>query len=237
MTVSPNDDDPQADPEIAAAIAAEIDRLREDGKVVHIEPRCKICRDAPVRRLVNKLLTMGITRAEVVQTLEPLNLQRADPITYHNVYTHQQQHFDVGQSMHRVYNEIVRKRAVDAGMEDFDTALGVAVNVKSFYQIMMVKGLATLMDEDTVVTPAEGATAAARLYDLESKESGTQRIAEIMAQQNHIIRVAQETIPPELVPVFLARLENRPVPHDTLDVEVVEDDEVFDPGEDEDEDD
>jgi len=236
MTALPDDDDIQADPHVAAAVAAEMARLREDGQIVYIEPRCKICSDPNLRRLVNKLLALGLTRASVVAALEPLNALRESPISWRNVHDHQTRHFDVGGSAQRVYDDIVRRRAAEAGLEDFEDALGVAVNVKSFYEIMMVKGLSTLMAEETIVSPAEGAVAAAKLYELERKESGSVQVAEIMARQNKIIAAVRDIMPPELIPAFMARLRGQDAP--PLDVEVVDSTEVeeFDPGGDEEDD-
>lgn len=212
-------------------------RLREDGKVVYIEPRCKICKDPAVRSLVNKFLALGLTRASVVSALEPLNARLESPITWRNVHDHQTRHFDVGGPVQRIYDDIVRRRAIEAGLEDFEDAVGVAVNVKSYYEIMMVKGLATLVSEETVVSPAEGAVAAAKLYELERKESGSQQVAEIMARQNKIIAAVREIMPEDLIPAFMARLQGHDAP--PLDVEVVEgsDIEEFDPGGDDDDED
>lgn len=234
MSILPDDDEIAADPAVTAAVAAEMARLRQEGNVVYIEPRCKICRDPSLRSLVNKLLALGLTRASVVSALEPINAQMDNPISWRNVHDHQTRHFDVGGSVKRVYDDIVRRRAVEAGLEDFEDALGVAVNVKSFYEIMMVKGLATLMAEETIVSPAEGAVAAARLYDLERKEAGGVQVAEIMARQNKIVAAVREIMPDELFPAFMAKLQGYDAP--PLDVEVVEDIEEFDPGIEEEED-
>ena len=74
------------------------------------EPRCRICRDPDVRRLVNDLLdwrgvainlgrdkTHRITYTEILRTVEPLNEGRdkRDRITYDSLWIHSRRHYDL----------------------------------------------------------------------------------------------------------------------------------------------
>lgn len=74
------------------------------------EPRCRICRDPDVRRLVNDLLdwhgkhvflgggkTRRITYAEILGMVEPLNegCDERDRITYNSLWVHAKRHYDV----------------------------------------------------------------------------------------------------------------------------------------------
>ncbi|MGZ3680045.1 MAG: hypothetical protein ACXVDI_15900 [Ktedonobacterales bacterium] len=74
------------------------------------EPRCRICRDPGVRRLINDLLdwrgvpvfleggkTHRITYADILRTLEPLNEGRdkRDRITYDSLWVHAKRHYDL----------------------------------------------------------------------------------------------------------------------------------------------
>jgi hypothetical protein len=74
-----------------------------------VEPRCRICRDPTVRRLVNSLLdwrgvplpmdgakSHGITYADILGVLEPLNQGRPerDRITYDSLWVHAKRHYD-----------------------------------------------------------------------------------------------------------------------------------------------
>jgi hypothetical protein len=73
------------------------------------EPRCRVCRDPDVRRLVNDLLdwvgvpvlqggkTHRITYADVLRHLEPINECRneGDRITYDALWTHAKRHYDL----------------------------------------------------------------------------------------------------------------------------------------------
>jgi hypothetical protein len=75
-----------------------------------IEPRCRICRDPDVRRLVNDLLgyrgfpvilgpgkTHQITYADILRQLEPVNEGRAkrDRITYDSLWVHAKRHYEL----------------------------------------------------------------------------------------------------------------------------------------------
>jgi hypothetical protein len=73
------------------------------------EPRCRICRDEPVRILVNQLLdwhgtqiilgrgkTRVVTYAAILRDLEPLNKgrDRRNRITYDSLWAHAKRHYD-----------------------------------------------------------------------------------------------------------------------------------------------
>ena len=75
------------------------------------EPRCRICRDPDVRRLVNDLLDWHgvpvileggsklhrITYTDILGMLEPLNEGRdkRDRITYDSLWVHAKRHYDI----------------------------------------------------------------------------------------------------------------------------------------------
>src|SRR6478672_7806415 len=75
------------------------------------EPRCRICRDSHVRRLVNDLLDLRgapaivvggnkgrrITYTDILGMLEPLNEGRdeRERITYDSLWIHAKRHYDI----------------------------------------------------------------------------------------------------------------------------------------------
>ena len=74
------------------------------------EPRCRICRDEPVRVVVNELLdwhgvpiirgrgsTHLVTYTDILRDLEPLNEGRdkRDRITYDSLWVHAKRHYDL----------------------------------------------------------------------------------------------------------------------------------------------
>lgn len=237
MTTIP--DGNSIDPDIVAAVDAEIK------KITRIEPRCKICRDDPVRTVVNKLLGMGLTKAAITDVLDhTINVDRepSDRINYDNVRTHQMRHFNPENPVKALAAAIVAKHAVD---DDAAQVAGAAVNALSYLEIMMLKGYANLIKEDTEVSFEQGVHAALKHHELVRREAGTQQVAEIIARQNRIIAAIQEFVPPHQIPAMLARVEGQPAP--AIDGEVVEDNvdvgaedvdaEEFDPDIDDDDDD
>ena len=84
----------------------------------------------------------------------------------------------------------------------------------ALYETVMVKGYETLVDSDTRVDVSTGMIAAARLQALiETRASGTS-IADLMAQMDRIIRVIHSTVPEELWPEILRKIDG-PVAADT----------------------
>src|SRR5271166_578282 len=82
----------------------------ERARIEPREPRCRICRDSDVRRLVNDLLgwrgvpiilgrgkTHVVTYADILRDLEPLNEGRdkKDRITYDSLWVHAKRHYDL----------------------------------------------------------------------------------------------------------------------------------------------
>ncbi len=74
------------------------------------EPRCRVCQDPDVRRLVNDLLDWRgvpipvgrgkmhwVSYADILRTLEPINKRRdkTNRITYDSLWIHAKRHYDV----------------------------------------------------------------------------------------------------------------------------------------------
>lgn len=218
------DNDIEVTPDLEAAVQAEITALRSQGKLARIEPRCKICRDEPIRNMVNKLLSMGLTQPAIVSALEHYNedLPEKEKINYYNVRNHQRRHFNASQPAQRVYEAIVARRQADVE-NDIEGVIGAAVNAYSFLETIMVKGYAHLRDESTVVPYNDGVKAALKLHDLAKDEGGQQSVAEILARQGRIVAAFKEIVPPEYHEAILARIEGAPIP-EVIDATLVEDD-------------
>ena len=77
----------------------------------------------------------------------------------------------------------------------------------AFYETVMVKGYETLVDSDTEVDVNTGMIAAGRLQALiESRASGT-RIADLRVQMGRIIDAVHSTVPEELWPEILRKID------------------------------
>jgi len=234
--------DEEVDPQIKAAVDAEVQRLRAEGKLVRIEPRCKICREPHLREMVNGLLAQGLTRAAIQEALDhSINVARRaegkDPITYFNIRNHELRHFNVNAASRVVYENILRKHESDV---DFGKAVGARVNAFSYLETMMVKGYAKLVDDETEIDVETGAKAAVQLHKLlrADEESGALRVAEMVTKLNRIITLVEEFVPEERRAEFAARLERlergeeEPMQIEagqTLEAEIEDDEEEFDP--------
>ncbi len=105
------------------------------------------------------------------------------------------------------------RRAKENGV-DFFKGVATAITPMAFYETVMVRGFETLVDSDTTVDVTTGVIAAGRLQALiESRASGT-RMAEIMAQMGRIIDAVHSSVPEELWPEILCKIDG-PVAADT----------------------
>lgn len=207
--------------DLNACVDQEMERLRDAGQlVVRPSPHCRVCRNEPVRLLVNKLVGYGIPNPEVMDVLKPVNeaLEEKDRISYDNLWQHIKRHFNPENPAREIFRNIQRRRLADEGI-DFEKAVGNTVNAIIYFETMMVKGYSTMIDEKTEVSVAEGASAAKQFYDMTRKDAGLQEMAELMAAQNRIIAAFREEVPERYHAAIIARLEGKDAP---LDVEVRE---------------
>ena len=219
------DDEAEVSPEIRAAVEEEMERLRAEGKLVRLEPRCKICRDPNLRKSVNTMLAQGLTRRAIEHALAPINAYREgnEVVTYWNIRNHQENHYNVNEAARAVYENILKKHEREDA--EFGHAVGTRVNAFSFLETMMVKGYENLTDENTVVDFRDGAKASVLLHKLirEDQESGAARTAKMMAKMNRIISAVEQLVPPEKLPELFSMLEEEKTPQ-TIDGSVADDD-------------
>jgi hypothetical protein len=79
----------------------------------HLEPRCRICCNDPVRTKVNDLLATGASYAMVLRALGDDNatLEQRDRVTIDSIRNHCVRHFPVQQVARATYREILERRA------------------------------------------------------------------------------------------------------------------------------
>ena len=182
---------------------------------IHIEPRCRICRNDPVRKKVNDMLATGLSYAMITRAVEEDNtkLDKRDWITIDSIRNHTARHFPVQNVAQATYRRILERRAQENGV-DFVNAVATAITPMAFYETVVVKGYATLVDPDTQVDVSTGMIAAGRLQALiESRASGT-NVAQLIAQLDRIIRAIHDSVPEELWEGILHKIDG-PVPADT----------------------
>jgi len=173
-----------------------------------LEPRCRVCRNDALRAKVNGLLAVGASYAMILRAIADDNtrLDKRDRITIDSIRNHTARHFPVQNVAQATYRRILERRAQENGV-DFVNAVATAITPMAFYETVMVKGYATLVDPDTHVDVNTGMIAAGRLQALiESRASGT-CMAEMMAQLDRIIRAIHDSVPEELWDEILHKID------------------------------
>jgi hypothetical protein len=173
-----------------------------------VEPRCRVCRNDALRQKVNDLLSGGASYAMILRTLEQDNatLGQRDRVTIDSIRCHTKRHFPVQNVAKATYRAILEQRARENGV-DFAEGVATAITPMAFYETIMVKGYETLVDSGTEVDVNTGMIAAGRLQALiDSRASGT-RIAELMVQMGRIIDAVHDTVPQELWPEILRKID------------------------------
>ena len=205
---------------LSQALATSVDEIMESSALVprsgfHLEPRCRVCRNDQVRKKVNDLLASGASYAMVLRALGEDNAKfdKCDRITIDSIRNHCGRHFPVQNVAKATCREILERRAKANGA-DFIEGVANAITPIAFFETVMVKSYETLVDSDTEVDVNTGMIAAGRLQALiESRASGT-RIADLMVQMDHIIRAIHSSVPEELWPEILRKIDG-PVVADT----------------------
>ena len=215
------------------AETASFDELAVRINGLPLEPRCRVCRNDEVRRKVNDLLSSGASYAMVLRALAKDNakLDKRDRVTIDSIRQHTKRHFPVQNVARATYRAILEQRAKDAGV-DFAEGVVTAITPMAFFETVMVKGYEALADPDTTVDVRTGMIAAGRLQEMIDSRSGQASMAEILFKVDRIINAVHDTVPEELWPQILRKIEG-PVaadpPEEFDDYEDAED--VYDPTE------
>jgi hypothetical protein len=171
-----------------------------------LEPRCRVCRNDTLRAKVNGLLAVGASYAMILRAIEDDNtrLDKRDRVTIDSVRNHCGRHFPVQNVAQATYRRILEHRANENGV-DFVNAVATAITPMAFYETVMAKGYATLVDPDTKVDVNTGMIAAGRLQAM--IESRTPSILNMWVQMGRIIDAIHSTVPEELWPEILRKVD------------------------------
>ena len=174
----------------------------------HLEPRCRVCRNDTLRIKVNDLLASGASYAMILRTLEHDNakLDQRDRVTIDSIRNHTVRHFPVQNVAKATYRRILEQRAQQNSV-DFVEGVATAITPMAFFETVMVKGYETLVDCDTEVDVSTGMVAAGRLQALIDSRAGGTRMAEILVQMGRIIDAVHDTVPQELWPEILRKID------------------------------
>ena len=173
-----------------------------------LQPRCRVCRNDQLRTKVNDMLAAGVSYAMILRALQSDNdqLETPDRVTIDSIRNHTRRHFPVQNVAKATYRRILERRAQENGV-DFVKGVATAITPMALYETVMVKGYGTLVDSGTKVDVNTGMVAAARLQALiESRASGT-RIADLRVQMGRIIDAIHSSVPEELWPEILRKID------------------------------
>ena len=151
----------------------------------------------------------------VLRALEQDNakLNERDRVTIDSIRHHTRRHFPVQNVARATYRAILERRAQENGV-DFVKGVATAITPMAFYETVMVKGYETLVDSGTEVDVSTGMIAAGRLQALIESRAGGTRIADLMMQMGRIIDAIHSSVPEELWPEILRKIDG-PVAADT----------------------
>ncbi|MGB8386785.1 hypothetical protein [Mycobacterium sp.] len=174
----------------------------------HLEPRCRVCRNDQLRKKVNDMLATGLSYAMILRALQKDNdqLDNRDRVTIDSIRNHTARHFPVQNVARATYRRILERRAKENGV-DFVKGVATAITPMAFFETVMAKGYETLVDPGTKVDVNTGMIAAGRLQALIESRAGRTSMVEIMAQMDRIIRAIHSSVPEELWPEILRKID------------------------------
>lgn len=215
------------------AVIDTIAELDEEHRLYVFRPetRCRVC-NSEMNVTVNRMLSHAMTYKDILRALEPVNrvLPEGDRITYNSVWQHAKKHYPLEQTASAVYRRMVEKRADEFNI-DFVKGVGGALTPLAFLDVVMQRGFETLVDETTTVEVSTGMRAAEKLHQLTREQESSGDMAELMLQLNKVVEAVKATVPENMWPAILARIEGTEVP-DILEAEFEDEPETVghDPG-------
>ena len=208
---------------------------------IHLEPRCRVCRNDRVCKKVNDLLATGASYAMIVRALAVDNaeLDTCDRVTIDSVRNHCTRHFPVQNVAKATYREILECRAQENRI-DFVEGVATALTPIAFFETVMVKSYETLVESDTKVDVNTGIIAAGRLQSLIDSRDYSRDVLLMRVQLGQICDAVRSVVPESMWSEIVARLEEVEQLPEAFDAETEafdDDDEPYDPVEFIDEDD
>ena len=202
---------------ITESVSATVESI-ELPAVLHqfpLEPRCRVCRNDQLRTKVNDMLATGVSYAMILRALQKDNdqLDTPDRVTIDSIRNHTKRHFPVQNVAKATYRRILERRAQENGV-DFVKGVATAITPMAFYETVMVKGYETLVDSGTKVDVNTGMIAAARLQALIESRAGGPASPTSWCKMDRIIDAIHSTVPEELWPEILRKIDG-PVAADT----------------------
>ena len=175
---------------------------------LHLEPRCRVCRNDSLRRKVNDMLANGSSYAMVLRALAADNaeLDKCDRVTIDSVRNHCGRHFPVQQVARATYRDILEHRARENAV-DFVNGVATVITPIAFLETVMVKSYETLVDSDTKIDVHTGILATGRLQSLIDSRDYSVDIAEMRVQVGKISEAVRSVVPQEMWAEILIKLD------------------------------
>ena len=174
----------------------------------HLEPRCRVCRNDPVRKKVNDLLATGASYAMIVRALSADNakLAKCDRVSIDSIRNHCGRHFPVQHVARATYRDIVERRAQENGV-DFVKGVATALLPVTSFEVAMNKAFSALVDDRTEVSVETGLRAAEKLQSvLDGRERGTD-VLELKVQLGRIGEAVRAVVPQQMWSDIVQKLE------------------------------
>lgn len=175
---------------------------------MHLEPRCRVCRNDQLRTKVNELLASGASYAMILRALEDDNteLKNGDRVTIDSIRNHTARHFPVQNIARATYRDILERRAQENGV-DFVNGVATAITPMALYETVMVKGYENLADPDTKVDVNTAMIAAGRLQTLIDTRAGQPDIVDARVKVGRIIDAVRSMLPESSWPELVRRID------------------------------
>jgi hypothetical protein len=180
---------------------------------LHLEPRCRVCRNDLVRKKVNDLLAAGASYKMILRALGQDNdtLDKCDRVTIDSIRNHTARHFPVQNVAKATYRDILERRAKENGV-DFVEGVATALTPMALYECVMNEAFRRLVDGDVDVSIDTGLRAAEKLQALIDARAGEADWARAQVQMGRIIDVMHTFIPKDRWPEVQAALRgDRPI--------------------------
>ena len=175
---------------------------------MHLEPRCRVCRNDQLRTKVNELLASGASYAMILRALEDDNagLAHHDLVTIDSIRNHTARHFPVQNVARATYRDILERRATENGV-DFVNGVATALTPMALFETVMVKGYESLADPNTKVDVNTAMIAAGRLQTLIDTRAGQPNIVDMRVKVGRLIDAVRSMMPESSWPELLRRIE------------------------------
>ncbi len=214
--------------EVRRIVERQLGEIAVNGKVYKfkIEKRCRVCQDPAVRTTVNRLLVTGLSYANILVALEPVNANRDanSKINYNSIRTHAIRHLPIEDPAAAIYRRIVEEEA-DRNHQDWVDGVGSQVNFMSYLKTVEAKAFANLVNPATEVSIKEGMDASKMLHELKKEELDTQKIADAYYKLDTLIKAVKKVVPQDQWDQILKAVDAAERGEEYIDVQIEDEEE------------